>query len=464
MKKIPFFSVLVFLLFIGPAGSELVDSISMYGITWQFDKKVEAGKFLTGDPYVLGPVVIKSVTPAPEGTGKGFRNGSMLNPPVTSFSGYDGRFHNNFREELSAKYPLNMKPGDSLISTISLKELQQNQIIPDVGKRDKEDSPLKTAAILTCLASVPPEGAFRPAYCDEKKGKFRTASEIQWEFLPKYPVVGKAPKLEFLERAFERPWLDHVYGWESRELHPSENMPGYGRELARVVSMAGLMMCCDLTREQKQKICYGLIQVGLDNWAIARRGKKGEAGGWPAAGGYGNGRKFPIVFAAVLLNDKEMLNLKENIKEASFDEDEHTIWGKCWTGAKVLFAGQYPLIGDKSGSIDRGPYEHLPPKEWPGKEKTMSESYRRCCTSLSWVGEALAAKMLKAENVWAHEPFFAYVDRWMTEDDTAQLRIIQDTYGKPMGIKQGEVFDPWVKEMWQKYRENFKPSAASTWK
>ena len=134
MKKIPFFSVLAFLLFTGPAGSELVDSISMYGITWQFDKKVEAGKFLTGDPYVLGPVVIKSVTPAPEGTGKGFRNGSMLNPPVTSFSGYDGRFHNNFREELSAKYPLNMKPGDSLISTISLKELQQNQIIPDVGK------------------------------------------------------------------------------------------------------------------------------------------------------------------------------------------------------------------------------------------------------------------------------------------------------------------------------------------
>ncbi len=462
MKKIFLSALFLMGSLVLPVFSEAVDALSQYGITWQFDRKVETGKFITGDYYVIGPVTIKAVSPAPAGTGKTFRNGSMLNPPVTAFSGYDGRFTNCFKENLTAKYPLNMKPGDSLISTVSLKELQQNQIIPDVGKRNIEDTPLKTAAILTCLAELPPADAFRPAYCDEKKGKFRTASEIRWELLPKYPAIGKVPKFEYLERAFERPWIDHVYGWESRELHPSENMPGYGRELARIVSIAGLMMCSDFTTEQKQKICYGLIQVGLDNWAIARRGKKGEAGGWPAAGGYGNGRKFPIVFAAVLLNDKEMLNQKENIREASFDEDEHTIWGKSWTGAKVVFAGQYPLVGDKIK--DRGPYEHLQPKDWPGPKKTQSESYRRCCTSLSWVGEALAAKMLKAESVWAHEPFFAYVDRWMTEEDTSQLKVIKESLGSDMGIRQGEVFDPWVKEMWKKYREDFKPSAAVTWK
>ena len=443
--------------------SEPVDSISQYGITWKFDKKVESGKFITGDYYIIGPVKIKSVSPNPNGSGKNFRNGSMLNPPVTGNSAYDGRFENNFKQDLAAKYPLAMKPGDSLISSISLKNFQQNQIIPGVGgKENVEYTYLKTAAILTCVSEKPPEDAFRPAYCDTKKEKFRTAGEIKWDLLPKYKVVGSAPKFDYMERAFQRPWIDHVYGWESRELHPSENMPGYGREVGRIVSMAALMMCCDFTKEQKEKICYGLVQVGLDNWAIAKRGVKGEAGGWPAAGGFGNGRKFPIVFAAVVLQDEEMMKMKEKASGASFGEDEHTIWGKCWTGAKVIFAGQYPLVG---GSIkDRGPYEHLQPKDWPGPKKTQSEGYKRCCNALSWVGEALATKMLKAEGIWAHEPFFAFVDRWMTEDDSEHVKIINKQLGENMGIRQGEVFDPWVKDMWKKYRESFKPSAAKTWK
>ena len=74
----------------------LQDSVSQYGITWKFDKKVPVGQFITGDYYVVGPVTVVGVSPAPAGEGRTFRNGSMLNPPVTGYSAYDGRLANCF--------------------------------------------------------------------------------------------------------------------------------------------------------------------------------------------------------------------------------------------------------------------------------------------------------------------------------------------------------------------------------
>src|ERR1035437_5209569 len=72
-----------------PAIAELplMDSLSQYGITWKFNKKVHVGKFITGSYYVIGPVTVTSITPAPEGG----CNGSMLNGPAKYQSGYDSR-------------------------------------------------------------------------------------------------------------------------------------------------------------------------------------------------------------------------------------------------------------------------------------------------------------------------------------------------------------------------------------
>jgi len=39
--------------------------LSQYGITWRFDRPCVVGKFVTGDYWVLGPVRIVAVTPAP---------------------------------------------------------------------------------------------------------------------------------------------------------------------------------------------------------------------------------------------------------------------------------------------------------------------------------------------------------------------------------------------------------------
>ena len=330
----------------GPAKLETVKSITQYGITWTFDKEVQAGRFVTGDYFVIGPVTVVKIDPAPVGEGEAFRNGSMLNPPTNTDQAYDGRIR-GFKPNLVAKAPLTLKANDSLLSSISVEERNklQNAILANPSKAT-EESPIRTIAILTCLAAPPPADAFRPSYCDLKKSKFYLARNVLWEALPKVKAVEAksgdqlwvqryakdafdargVPTFAWLERAFERPWVDHIYGWDSRNMHPIENMPGYGRELGRMVSYAALALCTDVPKEQKEKLCLRFIQVGIDNWGVATRSKRGSEGGWPAAGGFGNGRKLPIVFAGYMLNDLEgMRMIRKYAPECSFGEDEHVV-------------------------------------------------------------------------------------------------------------------------------------------
>ena len=43
----------------------LEESVSEYGITWTFEKPARAGRFINGDWYVVGPVVVVKIDPAP---------------------------------------------------------------------------------------------------------------------------------------------------------------------------------------------------------------------------------------------------------------------------------------------------------------------------------------------------------------------------------------------------------------
>ena len=94
------------------------------------------------------------------------------------------------------------------------------------------------------------------------------------------------------------------------------------------------------------------------------------------------------------------------------------------------------------------------------------------------------ASLMHQEKAWDHDAFFAYVDRWMTEDDTAQVQALkeggrEDRTGKKSGEfgRQGYISNPaktlvWVKAMWQKYRNDIPlgpsgektPPAETTWK
>ena len=109
---------------LGPATDDLVAgqatatterSLTQYGITWTFAQPASVGRFITGDWWVVGPVTVQSVSPAPTAD----RHGSVVNPPAGDKQGYDGRLA-DFDASLRAQFPLNLKPGESLVSTASV--------------------------------------------------------------------------------------------------------------------------------------------------------------------------------------------------------------------------------------------------------------------------------------------------------------------------------------------------------
>jgi hypothetical protein len=85
-------------------------AIAIFLIIWTFAQPASVGRFITGDWWVVGPVTVESVTPAPTAD----RHGSVVNPPAGDKQGYDGRLA-HFDTSLRAQFPLRLKPGDSLV-------------------------------------------------------------------------------------------------------------------------------------------------------------------------------------------------------------------------------------------------------------------------------------------------------------------------------------------------------------
>ncbi|GEO08667.1 hypothetical protein SAE01_11630 [Segetibacter aerophilus] len=427
--------------------------VSQYGITWTFDKPAKTGQFITGDWWVVGPVTILKITPAPGPVrpenfnisinrwndtslklDTTMRNGSMIVLKAGTTHGYDSR-SGSFRKNNSVSLPLLLTPNLSLISSESNTTLPVDNFCKNImwENEKKCQNVMKAAAVLTCLQDAPPEGAFRPPYAGTEKPVF-LAKDIKWDLLPKLAPVGEVPSWEEFERYFQRPWIDHLMSWEQQELVPNENGPNYGREHARLVSMASLMVMLDVPKARKEKLTIELIQRGIDLYGIAKVG-----GYWNEGGGHSSGRKWPILFASTMLNNPAISQIPET---AVFHEDTQTYYGKGWFGQDVLW--QMIMHHGK-----RDPYEEKSPDQWEKWDKT-SESYRTCCNAVAWTGTALAARYLKAIKLWGHDAHFDYIDRWMREDDP--YKSARGNYPRPAA--ETTTTDPFVTAMWKAYRKS----------
>ena len=199
------------------------------------------------------------------------------------------------------------------------------------------------------------------------------------------------------------------------------------------------------------------MQHGIDLWGLVRAGYPG----WYAHGGHGSGRKWPIMLSGLLLGDGAMAAVSRTYPDVKFGEDMHTAlsddlpYGPAWCGATVVYTGHMGWWQGAAVSDDPawGPYEHLAPDQWLSN---IGEGYRRCCTSLAWVGQALAARLMDAQDEWNHEAFFAYVDRWMdSEGDAEYTQTIYDMTGwdyRGSWAAHGQAWDDLVEDMWAAYR------------
>lgn len=427
--------------------------ISQYGITWEFDKPMLTGQFITGDWWVIGPVNVLRITPEPGSvssdsskikinrwndtslkTDTTMRNGSAIVMKAGYRHSYDSRA-SAFDLEGCVKLPLKLEPNLTLISSISNTSLPVDNFCKNIlweGEFQCQNV-MKTVAVLTCLESTPPSDAFRPPYVGNDKPVFR-ASDINWDLLPRLQPTGEIPSWAEYERYFQRPWIDHLLSWSQQELVPNENQPNYGREYSRLVSTASLMLSLDVPKEQKEKLTIRLIQRGIDLYGLSMNG-----GSWNEGGGHSSGRKWPILFAGIMLENDIFFKLPET---AFFQEDTQTYYGKGWSGQTVLW--QMIMHHGK-----RNPYEEKHPDKWEQWDRT-SESYRVCCTATSWVGTALMARYMKAIKIWNHDAFFDYVDRWMREDDPYK----EARGDRPRPSSETNTLDPFVTAMWKAYRND----------
>ncbi|HYL46872.1 MAG TPA: Ig-like domain-containing protein [Candidatus Limnocylindrales bacterium] len=457
-----------------PSPPGTANSITKDGITWTFSQAVPVGQFVNGDYYVVGPVTIAAIDPAPT-TSSPYLNGSVKNlPTANQKSGFDSRLNDGsdqswwFDATLRSYPPISLKPGDALVSSISLATIHSD--VEVMRASDMSASPVKTVSVLTVVSAAPSADAFRPSYCDRGQAMYH-ANSLQRNLLPSLaqPNPGNTPPISQFETWYRRPWIDtSPFLFDA----PADYMPSYGQHVAFADSYAALLLELDFPADQKVNLTNYFVQYGIDLYGCLNAGV-----GWPAFGGHRSGRKLPIVFAGILLNNDGMKNVSANHPN-QFGEDMQTVdvnlippagtYQQAWQGAKVIYGGHYGVTtnGTPVSAGLYGPYEQLQPSSWPlinGNEQ-LGEAYRRCCTSVAWVGEALAIRILKAQNVWNYQPFFDYVDRWMKEDDTAAVAAIKaqtgfdysanwERQGQTRFWLQGEFPQyTFIDDMWTAYR------------
>jgi hypothetical protein len=436
------------------------NSVSQFGITWTFDQAYETGQFVNGDWWVVGPVVIASVNPAPGTAGANeqvrtdyvtnfinqfgdtdlqdntsMRNGSMVNPEWSGTQGYDSGCP-SYSADKSIGFPYNLGTDESLVSTISNTTLPNDQILPFYNEQSR--SVVRTAAVLTCLAQVPPADAFRPPFASTWKPIYQ-AGNLRRELLPNLAPVAATPSIADMERLVERPWLDHVNSWMAGTTGPMENMANYGREYARIVSLVGLRLMIEGPTEDKETLLIRFVQIGIDLHGLRKAGATYQEGG-----GITSGRKWPIVFASILLDDQDM---KTFPGASEFHEDQQTYYGLSWTGETALWQMVFH-------HVPAALYEHRHPDTYDDMD-LRSHSYRTCCTGLSWIGEALGALLISAKRTWNHDAFFDYCDRYMNEDPAPYREA-----GLSASLL-GEAFDEFVNNMYYAYWETVPVQASA---
>ncbi len=453
-----------------PEQSEkLISSITSNDITWHFAGKHEAGQFINGDYWVVGPVTITAITNTlndPTFTPRKGQNGSMVNPlpvskaqmgrfqgRVVGTTGYDDGHKESYQEHLNAALPngkplssdnpLTLKTGQTLVSAVSWLYRDKDVREPGCPGLYATGTPrpaLRSAGFLTCLDQAPPTDAFRPPYCGDKKPLYR-AGRLRHDLLKKLPPpVAVQPNIPDLAKKVRRSWLDHLPGWEGEILHPTDNMPSYGRELNRLAIEVALALHLDTDqlpgKPDKAPILIPYVQYGIDLAGIVDNG-----GYFPADGGHGAGRKWPILFAGLMLDEPEMKRIGQ--KNVRFQEDEQTFFVTKESVALSHGEGWKP---DRRAPVIRYENRHIGLPEWG-----IAHAKRPECDNYGWdatyrginnaylPGYALAALIMDAKSLWNHDPLFAYCDLVMEVEEE---------------FKNSVNFLPrFPYEMWRTYRE-----------
>ncbi len=385
-------------------------------IVFTFDKAYTCGQFANGDWWVTGdaggPVTITSITPAASGG----RHGFQVNPTSTTEQAFDNRSSTPYNATLMPALPLTVAGVSSVVKTVS-------KSVTGMPK-------LQFAAVLTVVSSpvVNSSTVFRPGY-------FGTAGKTSYSVpnsgtiaglpLGTYSPTGVPDSTSFtipnVATRYQHLQLDLGGGWTARDLHPADNMPDYGAQIATdnaAYLLRMLLSDFNYSNSTHKQALINYLQMVIDIKSVSANG-----GIWGADGGHGNGRKLPLQFANMVFGGSDFSNA---IAASAFSEDQQVyrsvltgevLWGKTGTESDYWrstlgalgesTAGGARDIRDYYGRIDGGGYE------------VGTIGYQFCCTSLPWKYTVLALYMLGLETPPASLPISTtnnlveYVERWV---------------------------------------------------
>ena len=446
----PVFATILLAFCIHPE-TQAATSVTRGQITWYFSSDVQTGTYANGDPWVLGPVTISSISPKPTTNGR-YMNGSMLNPTITSTHGldsnisyldYDGALN------VGTKLPLSLKAGDMLLSSKS-------------NATDEGAGWLEQIQILTVVSSAPAAGTFRPPYIGRTGKTSWNAANIDYAKLHSLamPAGGaNVPNLARLESNFQYPWIYVNNGagnlhFRARLNHPwrddTRASANYGRELSHMGAEALLSLQLNYTNKQKEKLAISLIQIGIDVYGAA----KYAGANFYADGGHNIGHKLPVLLAGTLLNDSDLLLIGAGHK---FQEDQQTFYVDATTVSITNGSSWAPDSRDVSdGAVTPYTSGDIGMPEWgirhsstPTADNKHWDAKYRHVAGPAMVGHALAAQLMGLKEEWNWPAFFDYADR---------MYGLQKSQASG-GVNSIQLF---VRDMWESYRKTAPPSGTAT--
>lgn len=381
-------------------------------IVFTFDKSNVCGQYANGDWWVAprttgGTVTITSITPAQTtrvSTGH-VMNGAEVNPTSTTLQGFDGDLNGtaSYSAGQTATFPLVVNttsvPITSVVKAVSVAAVNRPQI--------------QFAAVLTVIdASANMTAQFRPSFVDIPANKFQLAvSSISTSSLGQVDLssVSAVTNHTFsnVATATRGLQLDNLTGSSLNEYtHAIDNAyqgSGYGSQVAILYVKNAMRFAANdfsYSNPTHKQALINYLQYCID---LAGDVQLGAA--YAYGGGYGYGRKLPLLFAGQVLGNSTITNLAAT-NETVFSEDasfyvspttgrvlhgEYTFYGTPWTWPDAYFRYAVTGVGSKTirdpmGWVDSG-----------GNNTSIGNevgTYLMCCVAALTRYEAMAASML----------------------------------------------------------------------
>lgn len=396
---------------------------SKEGIVWRFVNPVSYGTYINSDYWVVGPVMVSSVSPSTvlraDLTAK---HGSMLASQLsTSVQGFDGAatFQYPYDSTLNAgnyisdSSPLILSPGTRLISVSST-----------------DGYPIiSVASVLTCVSATVESSYFRPGYTDSSIDSLSSEyfvatsgnrfANFDLTTLRSIITPGKTEATyNNLLSSVSSFWFDPFPGQNSRFLRPGTSMPLEDTLIAAAISNAALTINYYNSLITKSTIATHLTQIGIDNYSnLVNLGTS-----WAGRGPFGSSKKFTMLFAGMLLGNEDMLNVGRDYTVTlgatnKFPEDNQTFF--VASGASGINYGYGNYVTSDIGLPEWG-ITHWSDPSYDSSQWVDTSSYgsdqRRFFSMKNWVGYLFASKIMGLQNHWNNPALFYYFNRYFQKE------------------------------------------------